>query len=289
MSTTMTPPPAEAQTPPPAGGPTRQSSRVVAILVIVLGALIAIGAMVSAVFSTVAAASVRTTVRTIDVADVGALDVDVAAGSLRIEYADVQDAELEVTGANGADRWTLRTDGDELVVSSPDTWFGDGWSFGGWPFGERGAGEATLRLPDSLAGADADLSLAGGELVVDEGEYGRFQLDMSAGRARAEASVDAVDASVAAGSADLAFDGAREASFSLSAGSLQAELTGAQPRSVQVSVSAGSLDLVVPEGAYDVQSDVSAGDFDNRIGSDPDADSTVTVQVSAGRATLDAG
>jgi len=51
-------------------------------------------------------------------------------------------------------------------------------------------------------------------------------------------------------------------------------------------VSAGRLDIVVPEGEYDVTSDVSAGDFDNRVGSVPGADSTVDVSVSAGKVVL---
>ena len=42
----------------------------------------------------------------------------------------------------------------------------------------------------------------------------------------------------------------------------------------------------MPDGEYDVVSDVTAGDFDNRVGSTPDADSSVSVQVSAGKAVL---
>ena len=53
-----------------------------------------------------------------------------------------------------------------------------------------------------------------------------------------------------------------------------------------VEVNAGSLNLTVPEGDYDVSSDVAAGDFDNRIGSTPDAQNTISVSVSAGDAVL---
>jgi hypothetical protein len=51
-------------------------------------------------------------------------------------------------------------------------------------------------------------------------------------------------------------------------------------------VSAGSLNLTVPDGEYNVTSEVSAGGFENKIGSSPDADSTVDVQVSAGQVVL---
>ena len=72
----------------------------------------------------------------------------------------------------------------------------------------------------------------------------------------------------------------------MSAGALQAQMSGQQPRTLELDVSAGTLEVTVPEGDYDVVSDVTAGDFDNRVGSTPDADSTVSVQVSAGKAVL---
>lgn len=287
MTTTLTPPPAGSGTPAPQGpSQTPGSSRVVAIVVIVVGALIVLGTITSALISTIVSASVTSTTRTVAVTDVTDLDVDVAAGSLRVEFADVDEAELDVTGTGGADRWTLRTEGGELIVSSPQGWLNGGWPFGGWPFGENGAGNATLRLPQSLEGLDAELSLAAGELFVDEGEFGEVELDMGAGRTRFSASVDTISADVSAGNAEFTIDGAREAGFSVSAGSLDAELTGAQPRSLELDVSAGQLEIVVPEGEYDVTSDVSAGEFDNRIGSVPDADSTIDVSVSAGKAVL---
>jgi hypothetical protein len=286
MTTTITPP-AGTEPTPPAGGPTtRGSSRVVAIIVIVFGALVILGAMVSAVVGTIAAASIHTTTRTIDVSGVSDLDVDVAAGSLRVEFADVNAAELEVTSTWGADRWTLSTDDDELVVASPDGWFGDGWPFGGWIWG--GTGDAVLRLPQSFEGADADLSLAAGEIVVD-GSFGELGLDVGAGRATIGGSADSVDAQISAGAAELDLEDVDEADLSVSAGSMTAELTGAQPRQVELEVSSGSARVTVPEGDYDVASDVSAGDFDNRIGSVPGADSTIRVQVSAGQAVLRAG
>jgi hypothetical protein len=287
MTTTMTPPPAGTDTPPPTGGgsPTRGSSRVIAIIVIAFGALVILGAIVSAVVTTIAAASVHTTSRSVDVSGVSDLNVDVAAGSLRVEFADVNAAELEVTSTWGADRWTLSHDGDSLVVASPEGWFGDGWPFGGWLWG--GTGDAVLRLPQALEGSDADLSLAAGDLTVD-GAFGELGLEVGAGRATIGGSADSVDAQISAGASQLDLENVDEATLSVSAGSMTASLTGTQPDSIKVDVSSGSMRLTVPEGDYDVASDVSAGDFDNRIGSVPGADSTITVQVSAGQAVLKA-
>ena len=60
-----------------------------AILTIALGGAVVLGAIGSAVFSTVAAASVHTETQTVDVAGVTGLNVSVDAASLRVEFADV--------------------------------------------------------------------------------------------------------------------------------------------------------------------------------------------------------
>lgn len=282
MSTTLTPPPTAPERPagdprPPAGG----SSRVVAIIVIVLGAIVLLGAMISAAVGTIASASVHTTTRTLDAAGVDELAVDTAAGSLRVEFADVSEAELEVTGSWGANEWRFDRDGDTLEVSSPDhfSWFG----WGGW-FGDQRT-DAVLRLPSSLEGLDADISLAAGDFSTD-GEFGVLGLSLAAGSFDVSGSAESVIADVSAGRGTLEVDGASTADLTVSAGALDATLTGAQPDSVEIDVSAGSLNLTVPEGDYDVSSDISAGGFDNGIGSTPGASSTIRVQVSAGEAVL---
>lgn len=284
MTTTLNPPPPTTPQqptgpvgPPPASG----TPRVIAIVLIAIGALVILWAIGSAVFSTVAAASVHTSTRSVAVTGVSEIDVDVAAGSLRVEFSDVPEAELEVTSSWGADRWTLEHEDDELIVASPDR-FGP-WFFGDW-FG-RGPGDAVLRLPSALEGADADFSLAAGDLTAD-GDFGELGLDLGAGRAEITGSADEVSADVSAGRADLDLEDVSTASLSASAGTVDAVFTGSQPRTIEVDVSAGSMTLTVPAGDYDVTSDVSAGGFDNRIGSSPGASSSIDVRVSAGQVTL---
>ena len=147
MTTDLTPPPSAPA--PPAGtdspGPespgTRGSSTVIAVLVIVLGALIVFGTIIGAVFSTIRAAAVSTDSRAVAVSGVDTLSIELNAGSLTVEYADVDEAELEVTAPFGGDRWSLERDGDTLTVSSPRWEWGMGWVFGG-------SGSAVLLLPD---------------------------------------------------------------------------------------------------------------------------------------------
>ena len=287
--TTVTPPAPPApptpgpQTPPPTG-PTGPSSaaRVVSTLAIVVGGIVVVGAVTSAVVSTTAAASTQTSTRTLAVDGVEDLDLDLAAGDLRVEFADIQDAELEVTSSFGADRWTLRRDGSELVVASPD--WPSGW-FGNW-FGSNGT--SVLRLPQELAGLDADLDVSAGDLNVT-GDFADLELTVGAGRLEVRGSADDLSADISAGRADLDIADARSADLNISAGELVANLSGRQPNEIELDVSAGSLELAVPRGEYNVTSDVSAGSFDNRIGSTPGASSTVDVKVSAGNAELRAG
>ncbi|GAA1924193.1 hypothetical protein GCM10009775_15660 [Microbacterium aoyamense] len=279
MTTTLTPPPVSPG-PPPASSPS-SSGRIIAIVLIVIGAVIILGAVASAVFATVAAASARTTSTALAVDGVSDLDVDVSAGSLRIEFTDTREAELEVTSSWGLARWTLEREGDELNVASPQGFFNGGWLWGG-------TGDAVLRLPSTLKGIDADLGLSAGDLRVDAA-FDEVNLEIGAGSADIQGIARDLDAQVSAGSVDLDLENAIEVSIGLSAGSMDAVFTGSQPRSIDAEVSAGSLDLTVPEGEYNVQSEVSAGDFDNRIDSTSDARSTIRVQLSAGSATLRAG
>lgn len=284
MSTTMTPPPAAPERTAEAPRPPDGGSRVVAIVIIVLGAIVLLGAMTSAVIGTIASASVHTSTRSLDAAGVEDLGIDAAAGTLRVEFTDVQEAELEVTSSWGAENWRFERDGDSLEMASPDRlgWFG--WR--GW-FGDGGA-DAVLRLPSALEGLDADVSLAAGEFVTD-GEFGELDLSLAAGSFDVSGSAQLLSADVSAGRGTLELDGVSEAELTVSAGSLDAVLTGSRPDVIDADVSAGTLRMTVPEGDYDVTSDVSAGEFDNGIGSTPGASSTIRVQVSAGQAVLESG
>ncbi|WP_341996218.1 DUF4097 domain-containing protein [Microbacterium sp. LWH7-1.2] len=284
MSTTLTPPPVTPDNPVEPPRPSSGGSRAVAIVVIVVGGIVLLGATISSAVGTIASASVHTSTRTVDAAGVDELNVDAAAGTLRVEFSDVREAELEVTSSWDADAWRLERDGDTLQVSSPDRFGWFGWR--GW-FGDGGA-DAVLRLPSSLDGLDADVSLAAGEFVTD-GEFGDLALSLAAGSFDVSGSAESLSADVSAGRGTLELEGVREADLTVSAGSLDATLTGTQPDAMDLDVSAGSLRLTVPEGQYDVRSEVSAGDFENSIGSTPGASSTITVQVSAGQAVLKSG
>ena len=280
MTTTLTPPPMPPV--PPAPAPPSQGSaagRVVAILAIVLGGLIVLGAVFSAVTSTVASALVHTDSRTLAVSDVSALDVDLSAGELTVVFDEgATEAELEVTGTLGSDAWTFAVEGDTLAVASPHRFFGPAWWFGG-------SGRAVLHLPASLQGLGADLDIAAGELTAT-GEFGDLHARLGAGAVHLNGTARQLDLHINAGAADVALADVRSAELTVNAGAVDAQLTGAQPQSVTVDVSAGSVSLRVPDGDYDVRSNVSAGDFDSSVPATRGASSTIDVTVSAGSVRL---
>lgn len=278
MSTTTPLPPAAPATPTAPPPPeTRGASRVVAILAIALGCAIVLGTIGSAVFSTVAAASVRTETQTVEVSGVTDLDVAVDAASLRIEFEDVPEATLEVTSGLGVGAWTLERDGDRLAVATPPR-FGPRWLFGGEV-------RAILTLPRELEELDAVLELAAGDLTVD-GDFDDLGIEVGAGTLTVDGSARTVTTQLSAGGADIDLAGVDEADFAVSAGAVDARLTGSAPRAVTVEVSAGSLDLRMPDGTYDVRSDVSAGDFENGLPTELGARNVVDVTVSAGTVTI---
>ena len=264
--------------PPPAGS--GGSAKVVAILTATLGGAIALGLVGSAVITTVVSASTGTETSAVTAAGVRELDIDVSAGSLRLEFADVSQASLDVTGGWGSGGWTLEREGDGLIVSSPDWTFGGSWLFGGDV-------RAVLTLPRALETTvlDAQFTISAGELDAS-GRFGELGIDMGAGSARVSGEARDVTAGISAGRADLDLSGVDSADLRVSAGRFEARLTGDQPSLVDLEVSAGSLDLTLPEGSYDVTSSAEAGQIDNRLETSASSPNRVAVQLSAGSVSL---
>ncbi|WOF23088.1 hypothetical protein N8K70_00020 [Microbacterium betulae] len=279
------PPPAPsgpAQRPEPSSG---GSGRTVAIVVGVVGGAVILGTALAAGLSALLGAGASDDVHTADVRGVAALDVDVSASEFAIVFGDVDEAVLEVTGSRSG--WSLSRDGRDLSVDRRGGLLGDWWFVGDWLGGDGREESVVLTLPESLreAGLDGDLTLSGGSLSA-EGAFGELDIEVGAGYLSFEGSATDLDVDVSAGRAELAVDDVSRAGLSVAAGRLDAELTGDAPSEVAVEVSAGQLDLTLPEAAYAVDSEVTAGSFDNRLDVSASSRHGVSVDVSAGQATV---
>lgn len=264
----------------PASGP----GRPIGIVLAVIGGVALLGSGTTAAFAAGSQLSRSDSVSTTDVTGIQSLEMEVGASDVSVQFGDVDEAELRVDGGSGA-TWTLERDDDELIVHSPNRTFG--WWFGGW-FGDDE--RVVLTLPESLqrVGLDLDLDLGAGSLEAS-GEFGEVDLHVGAGALTLEGSATSVDADISAGRAEIELADVSEADLGIAAGRLTAEFTGTTPDTITFEVSAGSLELTVPDDVYNVTQEVSAGSFDNRVETSTTASSTIDAKVSAGSATLRAG
>lgn len=286
MTTQLTPPPASP--PAPAAEPvqsdaTRVGTRALSITIAVLGAgALVLGGLATAFGTVRQAASPAPVSQSLSgLSGVQSIDVDVSAGDLRIEFGG-SEATLVSTGEAG---WRLERDGDRIEVSSPDDSFSVGFDWL-WRDADR---SATLTLPTSLAGTDIDIDLSAGR-VIAEGEFGEVAFEMSAGAIELEGFAQTLDGTVSAGHAIVELADVREVDLDLSAGHIQGDLSGHAPERVGIDVSAGSLDLRLPDVPYAVTGDSGAGELHlNNLQQRSDASHRVDVQVTAGQVNLRAG
>lgn len=252
----------------------------ITVTLAVIGGLALAGSGATAAFAAAGDLGRTSTVQRVGVDGVESLDLNASASTVRVEFADVSEAELSVDGGGA---WRIDRNDDELVVRSPDTWFG--WWFGRW-FGDDST--VVLTLPNHLQGIDASFVLSAGGLDVS-GTFDDLSVELAAGDLNVDGTATTLDADVSAGSADLLLDGVDEADLSMSAGTLNVELTGTAPSSVTVDVNAGTTEITLPDGGYRVTQNVSAGTLDNRLEYSSSSRNSVDVSLSAGTVTLRPG
>lgn len=286
----LSPPPA-VSTPVP--GPTPPSSgsgaKAASIAIAVFGGIALLGTGGTAALAATSDLTRVDEVQTMGVDGIEGIDLDVGASQVTVRFGDIDEATLEITGTNDRD-WRLERDEDDLVVHSPDRgfgwWFGDGLFSGGWLDDER----VVLTLPEQLNNGqlDAELTLGAGSLDVD-GDFDSLDVEVGAGALSVTGSAVSVDAVISAGRADLDLHNVQEVDLTVAAGRLEAAFTGTAPSETTLDVSAGSLELTLPDEQYNLQQDVSAGSLENDLQTSSASRNTITVSLSAGSAVLRPG
>jgi len=270
----------------PTNGRTPGTTAVMVVTAVVGGIALlgAGGTAAAAAAGTIVSSSRPDSVQSVDVEGLDSIDLAADASSMRVEFGDVDEATLAITNGRGTP-WTFERDGDELVVRSPQGVFG--WWLGGW-FGDEEI--AVLTLPESLrdAGLDADLNLDAGSLDVN-GDFGVLDVSVNAGALDVEGAAKELDVQMSAGRADILLDGVSQADLGVSAGDLTVELTGAPPTRTAIDVSAGTLDLTVPDVEYAISQEISAGTLNAEVDEASSARRTIEVSLSAGTATIRPG
>jgi len=240
------------------------------------------------------------------------LKVDVNSGELKIEYYAGSEVQFEASGDN-ADRWKVDASDRTIRVQSPEhrfdwfsrDWFGGDWFDGDWlddewvgvnlfdndsiPFrwagGDSDSGaEATLRLPDTLAGIDADLRLDAGKLEVDA-SFGQVDVTVNAGALELAGSAEQLAVTVNAGQADVDLDDVTTGAFSINAGRITAELAGSLD-SLDLRVSAGALTLTLPDQPYDLRRNETVGSIQSDLSEASNSRHRIDARLTAGNITL---
>lgn len=268
----------------PVAGPRR--GRGIAIAFTVVGLVIAGGGLAVSAANAARISEKQSDVLTANAAGVTRLDVDNSAATFTVVFADVDEASLDVqsTRASGISSWSLKTQNETLVVNNNSSWFSGG-PFLGF-FGEEAV---TLTLPEEMNGTlELDLQNSAGSAVV-AGDFAALSVEINAGDVQIEGAIDDVDLSISAGSARLAARDVRTLDVDVSAGSVRGSITGTAPETSTFSVSAGDINLTMPDVAYRVSSDVSLGDADIDLDTDSSAPRSISVDLSAGDITLRRG
>lgn len=220
---------------------------------------------------------------TVDADGVTTLKVDVGRGDATIRFGDTTDATMIVDGQDAGD-WTMRREGDVLRIERPGGAFG--WWIGAW-FGQDP--QMTLTLPRELEGElNADLQLDAGSLTA-EGRFDTLSTTVNAGQLTVDGGAKAFTTRISAGSATVRLQDVTTADLSMSAGDISATISGSQPDLIRLDVSAGSMDVTVPSGRYDLSKDTSAGSLDAQIQTDPSSSHRIQSTLSAGSITLTEG
>ena len=274
----------ETSTLPPMPPTSQGKGKPVNTILMVLGALVVLTLLITTARTAITSLNREQSTQSLDTTGVTSLEISANSGRFELVYADATEATLEVDSANGSD-WKLSRQGGKLVVDSPNSW-GD-WCFFGCGFDTN---EATLILPKSLndGSLDAKFDLAAGDFTA-VGAYQNLVAEVGAGELDLSGTAQSADIRLGAGKAEVSLADVQHAVFDISAGHLAGNLTGTVPQSISAEVSAGSLDLELPDGSYDVRQTVDAGNLSNLLVTDPQSPNKISIALSAGNAKLSSG
>src|SRR5690606_35403334 len=159
---------------------TRKTTGALTVLLAVFGGAALLGTGTTAAFAGVQQFGEQSGSLRADARGVTSLALEVSAAGVRGEFREGETrAQLRIEHGSSAWRSPSR-EGDELKVQGRRRgfdWLRPDWIGGDW---FRGDGAATLVLPGSLKGLDADLTLNAGSLSAG-GVFGELDVDLNAG------------------------------------------------------------------------------------------------------------
>lgn len=264
------------------------TARTVSLITTLLGALILAAVFTSAALPAVGsslagdreASTASGGIHTAAVDDVTTLYVDSRSSDVHVAFGDVSEAQLSVSPAD-SNAWHWTTAGNALIATNERPFYNICF---GWCGNENE--EVTITLPEELDGKlSGDFTLGSGR-VTAEGDFTNLDLDVSAGTLTYTGEVEEVTTDLSGGSTNLELTNTRVADLEVAAGRFTAELDGRAPERVRAELSAGELNLTLPDVPFQVRTEHTFGILDNQLRTAPDADHLIDIEVVAGRALL---
>jgi hypothetical protein len=149
-------------------------------------------------------------------------------------------------------------------------------------FGGAGGGPLGHELQDGLLTVRYDCRFCGGELTVEAPPDVSLSVTLGAGDITIDDMSGALDAVLAAGSAEIRGHGPAPVDLELDLGDVRVDLVEPSP-SVRVQLSKGDVEVALPDGAYDLDLDVGTGSIRKEgVNNDPESPNLVYIAVDTG-------
>ena len=270
-------------TPTPTPTPRRSA---VSTTVTVIGVVMILLLVASAALQTIRMPRWDELTSSVDVTGVTALDLEISAGELNVEFDDAAtEATLYISdsGSGPMRSWDLTVRNGVLrLTDTSGVWFLPSW---GWGSGKEPP-RLQLNLPSSLEGAvDADLELNGG-IMTFTGDLKNTDITVSAGEFRFDGASTDFALEVNAGVATATTSGPNTVDVEVSAGRATTTVTGTAPSRTEVEVNAGRADVYLPEAEYAVGAESNAGQRQINVRTSPSSPNQLFVEVNAGHAEV---
>lgn len=222
--------------------------RWITTVLIILGAGTLVFGMGNGAWSA-GASGFLSTQQTLTVAAIQAGDtirVDVERAQFTLEYGDVSEPVLT---AEGTSQWTMKRNGDEVVVSSSYPRL----PFIGW--NSRSSSRVVLTLPNILnrGTLNLDLAVGAGQALID-GNFNEIDLQVGAGEATIDGAMRDLNVTLGVGDVTVRGTDVRTADLEVSVGTLAATFEGSTPQDLSIVLSLGDATITVPVDRYAVSS-----------------------------------
>lgn len=267
--------------------PAGSNSRGVAITTAIVGGIVLLVLGVSAAFVMIATRGVDGSYsHAVDASGARELSLEIGAADFTLEFGKVKEATL-ATGGSRSEDWTLRRDGDEILVEAPRQTLAGFCLFGFCPSDRGSTATAKLTLPMELADGslDADVTLGVG-VIEASGTFGELDITVAAGDATVRGVARSLELSVEVGAFTGELDGVERASVEVSVGDASLRLNGQPPQLVDLQADIGSIDLAVPSAEYAVVVNRSMGSVDSTLRTSAASPNRIEARVNLGDITL---